>query len=364
MSSTSIRGLQIRLATIPRDRIDAAFEASLAQIESNVTSIFNTMSTDAERMAAVEALTLAFQSADGSLQGAITTLVNATRVGAGLEADGSFTAGTTNFLGGSTSLKAAILALDGALKVEADARIAADVALANDIAELVAAGGASASADLADAVAAQAVRDDAQNAALAAEVTARTNADTAHTTAIANEVTARTNADTALSDALAAEAVARTNAVSAEATTRATADTQLQSNIDAEALARTNADGLHTAAIAQEVTDRTAAVANEATVRAAGDAALDTRLVALEGAAPSQITYDKVVTRETPVGAIDGANALFTLANVPYVGSETVFLNGMMLEPGAGNDYTINGKDITLAAAPLTGDRVKVNYFR
>lgn len=364
MSSTQIRGLQLRLGTLGRDRIDAAFEASLAAIEGNITSIFNTMSTDAERMAAVEALTTAFQNADGTLQGMISTMVNATRVGAGLEANGSFLPGTTNYLGSSASLKAAALALDAALKVEADARVAADAALTTTVNALAAAGASTAAADLAAAVAAQAVTDAEQNAALAAEVAARGVAETNLQTQITNEVNARTLLNTTLSTSIAEASSAATAANSAEATTRAAADTVLQSNIDAEALARTTADGVHTAAISQEVSDRAAAVTAEATRALAAEAALDGRVDVLEAAVAGNLTYDKLVTRETPVGIVDGVNAVFTLANTPYAGTETVFLNGLMLEPGASNDYQLVGKDITLAAAPLTGDRVKVSYFR
>lgn len=364
MSSTQIRGLQLRLATLGRDRIDAAFEASLAAIEGNITSIFNTMSTDAERMAAVEALTTAFQNADGTLQGAITALVNATRVGAGLEADGTFVPGTSNYLGSAASIKAAVLALDSALKTEADARIAGDAALQASITALTSAGAGEAAANLAAAVAAQAVTDAAQDAALAAEVSDREAADADLQTQISNEVSARALLNTTLSNAIAQGDAAATAANSAEATTRAAADTQLQANIDAEALARTSADAIHTAAISTEETARVAGDNAEATARAAADAALDARVDVLEGAVVGNLTYDKLVTRETPVGAIDGTNNVFTLANTPYAGTETVFLNGLMLEPGASNDYELVGTEITLAAAPLTGDRVKVSYFR
>ena len=364
MSSTQIRGLQIRLGTLGRDRIDSAFESSLSAIEANITSIFSTMSTDSERMAAIEALTLAFQSADGTLQGTITALVNATRAGAGLEADGTLALGITNYLTGATSLKAAALALDAALKVEAVARIAADAEMQQLVTDLTNGGASTAAADLATAVAAQAVTDAAQNVALADAVAARVAADANLQTQVTNEVNARTLLNTTLSTAIAEASSAATAANSAEATTRAAADTVLQSNIDAEALARTTADGVHTAAITQEVSDRSAAVAAEGVARAAADTALSGRVDVLEGAVAGNLTYDKLVTRETPVGVIDGVNAVFTIANTPYAGTETVFLNGMMLEPGAGNDYQLVGKDITLAAAPLTGDRVKVSYFR
>lgn len=71
-----------------------------------------------------------------------------------------------------------------------------------------------------------------------------------------------------------------------------------------------------------------------------------------------------IVTRETPTGSVNGANTTFTLANTPIVGTEQVFLNGVLQEPGAGNDYTISGVTITYLSAPVTGDRLRVNYVK
>jgi hypothetical protein len=68
------------------------------------------------------------------------------------------------------------------------------------------------------------------------------------------------------------------------------------------------------------------------------------------------------VTRETPTGTINGVNTTFTLANTPIVNTEQIFLNGLLLEPGAGNDYTISGATITMLIVPATGDRLKANY--
>lgn len=70
----------------------------------------------------------------------------------------------------------------------------------------------------------------------------------------------------------------------------------------------------------------------------------------------------KFITRESPTGALNGSNTAFTLANTPIAGSEEVFLNGLLQEPGAGNDYTISGATITYLAAPLSTDRLRVNY--
>lgn len=69
------------------------------------------------------------------------------------------------------------------------------------------------------------------------------------------------------------------------------------------------------------------------------------------------------VVRETPAGALDGVNATFTLSAVPATGTEEVYLNGLLLESGAGNDYTIVGAIVTLASPPGAADRLKVSYL-
>jgi hypothetical protein len=68
------------------------------------------------------------------------------------------------------------------------------------------------------------------------------------------------------------------------------------------------------------------------------------------------------VTRETPTGTINGVNATFTLVNTPLVNTEEIYLNGLLQEPGAGNDYNISGATITMLNIPATGDRLRVNY--
>lgn len=70
------------------------------------------------------------------------------------------------------------------------------------------------------------------------------------------------------------------------------------------------------------------------------------------------------ITREAPSGAVNGSNTTFTLANTPVSGSEQVFLNGILQEPGSGNDYTISGTTITYLTAPATGDRIRVTYLK
>lgn len=76
----------------------------------------------------------------------------------------------------------------------------------------------------------------------------------------------------------------------------------------------------------------------------------------------SGLTEANFANKEVPVGAIDGVNADFTLANTPTAGTEHVYLNGFLQDVGAGNDYTITGAVITMATAPLAGEKIRVSY--
>lgn len=74
------------------------------------------------------------------------------------------------------------------------------------------------------------------------------------------------------------------------------------------------------------------------------------------------LTSANFVDKEIPSGAINGANVAFTLAFTPTAGSEHVYLNGVLQESGAGNDYTITGAVISYIIAPLTGEKIRVTY--
>ena len=73
-------------------------------------------------------------------------------------------------------------------------------------------------------------------------------------------------------------------------------------------------------------------------------------------------TASSFATREVPTGTINGSNTAFTLANTPVAGSETLYLNGVVQNSGAGNDYTISGAAITYLTAPSTGDILLASY--
>lgn len=74
------------------------------------------------------------------------------------------------------------------------------------------------------------------------------------------------------------------------------------------------------------------------------------------------LSSSNFVVRETPTGSVNSSNTVYNLANVPVAGTEEVYLNGILQEPGGGNDYTISSATITFLTAPTTGDRIRVSY--
>lgn len=79
--------------------------------------------------------------------------------------------------------------------------------------------------------------------------------------------------------------------------------------------------------------------------------------------AQSYVQVSKYIVRESPTGTINGTNDVFTLAGTPVAGTEMVFLNGLLQDPGAGDDYTISGVTITFEDPPETGDIIRVTYL-
>ena len=61
--------------------------------------------------------------------------------------------------------------------------------------------------------------------------------------------------------------------------------------------------------------------------------------------------------RETPTPDTDGVETVFTLAETPVLGSEYVYLNGLLQD-----DYEIDGAEITLPFPPDTLDKLRVSY--
>jgi phage-related tail fiber protein len=83
----------------------------------------------------------------------------------------------------------------------------------------------------------------------------------------------------------------------------------------------------------------------------------------IAGSNVSVMNPSNYIVREVPSGLINGTNAVFALANAPLAGKEMIFLNGQLLEPGAGNDYTISGTTLTMLSTPAVGDIIRATYY-
>lgn len=80
--------------------------------------------------------------------------------------------------------------------------------------------------------------------------------------------------------------------------------------------------------------------------------------------------YTNYINGETPAGTLNGVNATFTLAHTPancYAGVNSLELynDGVLMQSGAGNDYTISGTTITMlsGAIPGSADKLVASYM-
>lgn len=80
--------------------------------------------------------------------------------------------------------------------------------------------------------------------------------------------------------------------------------------------------------------------------------------------ASAGLAASNFVFGETPSGTVNGSNTSFTLAYTPTSGTVRLYIEGWRLYPGSGNDYTISGNTITMAVAPLTGERLTADYMK
>lgn len=76
------------------------------------------------------------------------------------------------------------------------------------------------------------------------------------------------------------------------------------------------------------------------------------------------LSTSNFVWSETPAGSINGSNTAFTLANTPTSGTLRLHHNGLRLQSGAGNDFTISGANITMTYAPATGSQLLADYMK
>lgn len=59
----------------------------------------------------------------------------------------------------------------------------------------------------------------------------------------------------------------------------------------------------------------------------------------------------------------DGTTVTFALGGTPVLGSLQVFQNGLLMNVGAGNDFTLSGSNITFATAPYSGDVLRFCFL-
>lgn len=99
---------------------------------------------------------------------------------------------------------------------------------------------------------------------------------------------------------------------------------------------------------------------------------LDYRIRQLEEATPTVVATSPAgstgvtgeeVFNETPSGAINGSNAIFTTAYAFATGATRVYLNGLRMT--LGDDYTETGTTtISFATAPISGDTLRIDYTK
>jgi len=66
--------------------------------------------------------------------------------------------------------------------------------------------------------------------------------------------------------------------------------------------------------------------------------------------------------KEIPSGSIDGINTTYTLSNEPILGSDHIYLNGVLIED-KDNDYSISGSLITFSNPLLPGMKLHCTYY-
>ncbi len=140
----------------------------------------------------------------------------------------------------------------------------------------------------------------------------------------------------------------------------------VQNNIDGAVTGPTTAvaDNLasYNGTTGKVIKDSGVAVSTDGTLASNSNAKLPTEQAVKTYVDTNAVQHADFVVRETPSGSVNGSNTAFVLANTPLAGSEEIYLNGLQQEPGAGNDYTISGANITYLTAPLAGDKIRVSY--
>lgn len=78
------------------------------------------------------------------------------------------------------------------------------------------------------------------------------------------------------------------------------------------------------------------------------------------------IILAKIKTREIPAQTPDGTQTIFSVATGAEVNTEHVYLNGVLMEPGSGNDYLVTSQNpftIQMLFIPIVGDKIRISYI-
>ncbi|MBI1756210.1 MAG: hypothetical protein HYR64_03785 [Fimbriimonas ginsengisoli] len=117
------------------------------------------------------------------------------------------------------------------------------------------------------------------------------------------------------------------------------------------------------ATVAQTITSGTIRMRFRAVAEVGGAVSAWVQSAGQTYAPPPIGVISNLAIREAPSGAIDGSNKTFVLLHTPATATERLALNGVLLQPGASNDYTISAATITMAAAPVAGDDLLCDYY-
>jgi hypothetical protein len=93
---------------------------------------------------------------------------------------------------------------------------------------------------------------------------------------------------------------------------------------------------------------------------------LTTQSIQIEGlsSTANSLNPNKIfVNKETPSGLIDGLNTTYILEHTPTVGSEHLYLNGLLIDSRAFTDYTISGPIITFNEPLPIGSKLSCTYY-
>lgn len=71
---------------------------------------------------------------------------------------------------------------------------------------------------------------------------------------------------------------------------------------------------------------------------------------------------EKLISKEIPIGDVDGNNTVFQISEIPIEESEYVYVNGVLQEDGKDEDYIISGSIITFTYAPPINAKIRVSY--